>query len=136
VSITIPFLIPYPKVQTEQVIWCSSFAHLVCKTCEQGQASGLKKISTFWRSACGSSFSKGSIFFATLAHTAATLHSSAPAHYASSSHMIKVLGINNPRSDPDQITSPVASFGAHRGVAACFAPHRSLNPHPWLHLPP
>ena len=80
VSITIPFLDPSPKVQTEQVIRCSSIAHLVHKTCEQGQASGLKKISTFWRFACGSSFPKGSIFFATLAHNASTLHSSAPAH--------------------------------------------------------
>ena len=80
VSITIPFLYPSPKVQPEQVIRCSSIAHLVHKTCEQGQASGLKKISTFWRFAYGSSFPKGSIFFATLAHTAVTLHSSAPAH--------------------------------------------------------
>jgi hypothetical protein len=67
-------------VQPEQVIRCSSIAHLVHKTCEQGHASGLKKISTFWRFACGSSFPKGSIFFATLAHTASTLHASAPAH--------------------------------------------------------
>ena len=29
-----------------------------------------------------------------------------------------------------------ASFGAHRGVAACFIARRSLNPHPWLLLPP
>ena len=73
-----PSLSPPHKVQPEQEIRCSSIAHLVHKTCVQGQASGLKKISTFWRSACGSSLSKGSIFFATLAHTAATLSSCAP----------------------------------------------------------
>ena len=47
VSITIPSLDPSPKVQPEQVIWCSSFAYLVHKTCEQGQASGLKKSPPF-----------------------------------------------------------------------------------------
>ena len=67
-----------PKNQLPMVQRCSSIARLVHKTCVQGQASGLKKISTFWRSACGSSPSKGSIFFATLAHTAATLSSCAP----------------------------------------------------------
>ena len=73
-----PIYLTAPQSPTEQVIRCSSIARLVHKTCVQGQASGLKKISTFWRSACGSSPSKGSIFFATLAHTAATLSSCAP----------------------------------------------------------
>ncbi len=111
VSITIPFLDPSPKVQPEQVIWCSSFAHLVHKTCEQGQASGLKKISTFWRFAYGSSFPKGSIF-------SPSLHTPQP-------HFTLPL-----------LHTRFASFGAHRGVAACFVAHRSLNPHPWLLLPP
>ena len=111
VSITIPFLDPSPKVQPEQVIWCSSFAHLVHKTCEQGQASGLKKISTFWRFAYGSSFPKGSIF-------------SPPLHTPQPHFTLPLLHTR------------FASFGAHRGVAACFVAHRSLNPHPWLLLPP
>ena len=92
VSITIPSLDPSPKVQTEQVIRCSSIARLVHKTCLQGQASGLKKISTP-RSA------SGSIFFATLAHTASTLSSCAPAHYAPVPLVRKVIGINYPTAN-------------------------------------
>ena len=99
-SITIPFLDPSPKVQPEQVIWCSSFAHLVHKTCEQGQASGLKKISTFWRFASGSSLSKGSIFFATLAGTASTLSSCAPTHSAPVPPICYVMGFNHPTAFP------------------------------------
>lgn len=90
-----PSLSPPHKVQPEQEIRCSSIAHLVHKTCVQGQASGLKKISTFWRSACGSSLSKGSIFFATLAHTPSTLSSCAPIHFAAVSLNCNVIDIYN-----------------------------------------
>lgn len=95
-----PSLSPPNKVQPEQEIRCSSIAHLVHKTCLQGQASGLKKISTFWRSACGSSLSKGSIFFATLAHTASTLSSCAPIHFAAVPLNCNVIGFYNPTAFP------------------------------------
>ena len=91
-------------IQTEQVIRCSSIAHLVHKTCEQGQASGLKKIST--------------PRFAQVVFFSPPLHTPHP-------HFTLPL-----------LHTRCASFGAQRGVAACFAAHRSLNPHPWLLLPP
>ena len=94
--------------KTKQVVRCSSIAHLVHKTCVQGQASGLKKISTFWRSACGSSLSKGSIFFATLAHTASTLSSCAPAHFATISLICNVIGFKHPTAFP--ITASLRSL--------------------------
>jgi hypothetical protein len=108
---------------------------LVYKTYLQGQASGLKKISTFWRFACGSSLSKGSFFFATLAGTASTLSSCAPAHSAPVPPICNVMGLNHPTAFPVTVKK-VASFGAHRCVAACFVAQRSLNPHAWLLLPP
>ncbi len=95
-----PSLSPPHKVQPEQEIRCSSIAHLVHKTCVQGQASGLKKISTFWRSASGSSLSKGSIFFATLAHTASTLSSCAPTHFAAVPLICNVIGFKHPTAFP------------------------------------
>ena len=103
-----PSLSPPHKVQPVQEIRCSSIARLVHKTCLQGQASGLKKISTFWRSASGSSLSKGSIFFATLAHTASTLSSCAPTHFAIISLNYNVIGIYNPTAFP--ITASLRSL--------------------------
>ena len=103
-----PSLSPPHKVQPEQEIRCSSIAHLVHKTCVQGQASGLKKISTFWRSACGSSLSKGSIFFATLAHTASTLSSCAPIHFAPIPRICNVIGFKHPTAFP--ITASLRSL--------------------------
>jgi len=89
-----------PPGPTEQEIRCSSIARLVHKTCLQGQASGLEKISTFWRFASGSSLSKGSIFFATLAGTASTLSSCAPAHSAPVPPICNVMGLNHPTAFP------------------------------------
>ena len=111
VRITVPSLPPSPKVQPEQVIRCSSIAHLVHKTCEQGQASGLKKSPPFGDSPAAH-LSQKVVFFSPPLHTP------------------------QPHFTLPLLHTRCASFGAHRGVAACFVAHRSLNPHPWLLLPP
>jgi hypothetical protein len=54
--------------------------------------------------------------------------------------LLRAIHIHTNLSHPQKISNKkplqTAPFGAHRGVAACFATRRSLNPHPWLLLPP
>lgn len=79
--------------------------------------------------------SEGSIFLATLAHTAATHHASAPTHSACRRQSISLPSNHNPNTNPYHLLLNRSVWcSSWRGCLFCCT--QSLNPHPWLLLPP
>jgi len=77
----------------------------------------------------------GSIFSATLAHTVATHHACAPTHSACGGRS-SMISCHNPKTDTQQgiLSNRSVWCSAWRGYLFCCT--HSLNPHPWLLLPP